>query len=527
MFNWNSLLDEDAIAAVLSEGYARFLQPIREGLIVFLEGLPVAHQQEILARQASLPLTATISQRLALLARSCPVLHKLGQVLARDQRLAPEFRQHLRQLESFPPTATEDTIRVTLTRELGPLEQRGVRLVFPAIAEASVAIVIPFVDAACVGNRRAGCASPSNGVFKMLKPGIEERLELELELLTKVGSYLDQRCLALGIPHLDYEELFAQIREKLQSEVLLNEEQRHLAQAALFYADEPNIHIPALMPYCTSRVTAMERVTGSKVTDHQLVDRLDCRRLAELVIRALLAKPFFSRDKRAMFHCDPHAGNLFLTDENRLAILDWSLVGRLSEGEQTAMVQLLQAAVTLNFQQMVSILNGLAVRKPPDQPALAKVVQARLRSLRQGQFPGFSWLIGLLDDAAYSAKLRLPADLMLLRKSLHTLEGVLAELGAQDFQIDQVLVAEFLKNFAAEWPQRWLSPPNTRDFATHLSNFDLTAMCLNYPAAIAQFWLGQSADLLETRGTTSKLNANVSLEDQARPQGANHHVADC
>ena len=79
------------------------LRPIREGLIVFLERLPTAAQEEILAQQAALPWSASISERLSLLARGCPVLHKLGQVFARDQCLAPELRHHLRGLESLAP----------------------------------------------------------------------------------------------------------------------------------------------------------------------------------------------------------------------------------------------------------------------------------------------------------------------------------------------------------------------------------------------------------------------------------------
>ncbi len=67
MFDWNTLLDEAALKSVLPGDYARFARPIREGLIVFLEGLPEAYQAEILARQAALPLSAGISQRLALL----------------------------------------------------------------------------------------------------------------------------------------------------------------------------------------------------------------------------------------------------------------------------------------------------------------------------------------------------------------------------------------------------------------------------------------------------------------------------
>ena len=224
-------------------------------------------------------------------------------------------------MESLPPTVPVETIREVLTSQLGPLPALGVCLEPPAIAEASVGVVIPFRRTDPAGQDRP------EGVFKVLKPGIDERLEFELELLGQVGSYLDERCEALQIPSLDYEEAFEQVREKLCWEIRLDEEQRHLAKAARFYADEPQVQIPELLEFCTQRVTAMERIRGSKITDHCLPDRRDRRELADLVVRALIARPIFSRASRAMFHCDPHAGNLFLTDTNRLAILDWSLVG--------------------------------------------------------------------------------------------------------------------------------------------------------------------------------------------------------
>ena len=80
----------------------------------------------------------------------------------------------------------------------------------------------------------------------------------------------------------------------------------------------------------------MERVTGGKVTEHGLVSADEKRRLADLVVEALIARPIFSKDSPALFHADPHAGNLFLTDDHRLALLDWSLVGSLGEPERVA-----------------------------------------------------------------------------------------------------------------------------------------------------------------------------------------------
>ncbi len=485
--HWEVLLDETSLAAVLPSEYARFARPICDGLGVFLGGLPEADQRVILQAQARLPLSASFSQRLGLLARSCPVLQKLGQILARDQRLAPELRGHLRELESLPPSVSLETIQQLLREELGPLEQRGVTLLPPAIAEASVAVVIPF--------RQEGC--DTQGVFKLLKPGIEDRLERELALLERVGEHLDQRCDELQIPHLDYQQSFQHVRGKLQDEVRLEMEQRHLVEAREFFVDERRVQIPVLFEHCTARVTAMERVTGGKVTDHTRSGARQKRRLAALVAQALIARPLFSTTDRALFHGDPHAGNLFLTDDGRLAILDWSLVGTLGKLEREAVTQVLLGAMMLDAEHIISELEQLADRSRLDRAALHAIVQRWIRKIRRGHLPGLGWLLGMLDEATQFARLRVGADLMLFRKSLHTLEGVVAEVGECSGQIDRALCMEFVRHFAWEWPKRWFRWPGSRDFATRLSNLDLTRTLLSGPATTARFWTGHAIDMLE------------------------------
>ena len=118
------------------------------------------------------------------------------------------------------------------------------------------------------------------GVLKILKPGIVDRMELELNLLGQVGSYFDSRCEELAIPHLDYCETFDHVRTKLGVEVQLDQEQRHLAEARALFADEPDVQIPRLLEHCTPRVTAMERIFGVKVTDHALDAAHERQRLA-------------------------------------------------------------------------------------------------------------------------------------------------------------------------------------------------------------------------------------------------------
>jgi ubiquinone biosynthesis protein len=414
------------------------------------------------------------------------VLHKLGQVLAREPRLAAELRDQLRPLESLPPTVSLKVIEEILADEFGSLDAIGITLLPPAIAEASVAVVIPY--------RNERDPAGGEGVLKILKPGIEERMQLELELLGQVGSHLDARCEELSIPHLDYRETFDQVRDKLCVEIRLDEEQQHLAEAKALYADDPDVQIPKLYEHCTPRVTAMERVFGEKVTEHALKSRGDKQRLARLIMRAVLAQPMFSRAHWSMFHSDPHAGNLLYTHDHRLAILDWSLVGHLGETERVLMGQIVLAAVSLRSETLVALLVQLDERGTVDRGELQNVVEQWLRRIRRGQFPGLTWLVGLIDDAAQTARLRVTADMMLFRKTLHTLEGVIGELGADGFRIEDAMLYEFALQFGLEWPRRWLTPPASRMFATRLSNLDIAECIWRIPLTAARYVQGELED---------------------------------
>ncbi|WP_168205055.1 AarF/UbiB family protein [Bythopirellula goksoeyrii] len=489
--NWETIIDEQALAKLLPAEYSHFALPVKESLVVFLNGLPQRLQETILSAQFALPPTSSLSQRLGLLAHSCPVLQKLGQILARDQRLAPELRFELRKLESMPPTVSLEAIESILVEELGPLETRTIELLPPAIAEASVAVVIPFRD-------KSKSTQPE-GVFKVLKPGIVERLHVELDMLAQVGTHLDHRLNELQIPQLDFYDTFDQVREKLLGELQLDKEQQHLASAASFYADQLDIRIPTVFEHCTPRVTAMERIYGEKVTDHQFKRSTEIRNLSELVARAMIARPILSPNKQALFHCDPHAGNLFITSDAKLAILDWSLVGFLGEVERAAIVQVMLAAISMRPTRMVATILELDVRRQCDRTALEACVAEWLRKMRRGQLPGLTWLVGMLDEAAQSARLSMSSDMLMFRKSLLTLSGVISEIGADSFNLDQVLFCEFLHNYIREWPSRWLSSFSSRAFPTRLSNLDLTEALLDSPLAISRHWRAMWQDVWDSR----------------------------
>ena len=493
MPNPSSLLDRNAlveglpIAQLVPEAHAAYRPLLMDGLLFFLERLPPPRLAQIFAEQLQLPRAASPARRLVTLLRQCPTLHKLGQVMARHRRLAPELRANLQWLESLEPTTPMGAITAVIQRELGAVA--GLEIASTALAEASVAVVVPVVW------RCSAASAPLAGVLKVLRPGVEEQMHEELAIWSSIGVFLEERCADYGLPVLDYRNTLDSVRRLLANEIRLDREQAHLARAAAFHADSPAVLIPGLLPFCTARLTAMERVEGRKVTDPGL-SASERRRLARTLIEAMIAKPFWSDSSAsAVFHADPHAGNLLVTRDGRLAILDWALVTSLGKAQRSAVVQAVACALT---QDEAGLSRALAALGRPSDPAtLDAVIAAGLRQVRQGMFPGMEWLMALLDRLGTAGAMQFPEELTLFRKALLTLSGVISDVSGQP-SIDEVLVMSGLMQFGREWAARPFAPFDSRAFGTHWSNADGFALWAGWPLTVSRYWAGLWRDALAT-----------------------------
>jgi hypothetical protein len=144
-------------------------------------------------------------------------------------------------------------------------------------------------------------------------------------------------------------------------------------------------------------------------------------------------------------------------------------------------------------------LNALAARVP--QPAaLDSLLATSLHDLPWGSYPGLAWLTDLLDSAITKAGVRFGSDLLLFRKVLFTLRGLLADLldsqSAAEDLMNQVLLARSVTEWAAELPQALLAPTGVRSPRTHLSTGDWLQLMIGVPAAGSRWWVKAFSQLL-------------------------------
>ena len=471
------LFESLGLGTLLPEPLATWRPLLAEGMAFFLERLPEARLGAIVAEQIALASSASAAARATAVLAHCPTLHKLGQIVARQPGLDAELRRHLQALESLPASTGVDGLHAHIHAELGA--DHGLHLADRALAEGSVAVVLPF-------SWRQGGRS-HEGVFKVLKPGIADRLGEELAILPALGDFLEGRGAELGLPAIDYRSHLAAAGRLLVQEIRLDREQANLRAAAALLADDADVFVPALLPWCTPALTAMERIDGPKLSDAALSAR-ESRRLGRALVGGLLARPFWSRSEDAPFHGDLHGGNLLLAPDGRVAVLDWSLVARLGKAERDALVEVALAALALDAPRIAAGLAGLGLRGPHAAPIGATVDHALDTLVRSGRPLGFDWLVGLLDALALQGASGFGEQLAVFRKSWLSLAGVLGDLGG-GHDTDLPLLGLGLQRFTAEWPARLLAPADSRAFSTHVSTADLLrAAADTWPAGL-RYWL--------------------------------------
>lgn len=454
-------------AALVPESFQEYVPLLEEGLACFLDHLPPDRHWEMIASQAELSPSATMEQRMVQWMLSCPTLHKLGQLLARDQRLPQELRDELQLLESLEPKTDVAILRPVIESELGSLDDLGIELAGVALAEASVAVVVPF-------------QSPDGpGVLKVLKPEIQLRLEQDLEAWDALAEFLDEHRVRLQLDHIDYRDTLQRVRELLCHEVNLTTEQNHLREAAQIYRNHSSVAIPALFPFCSSQVTAMEYLEGQHVTT---AGPIAGAQLARTIIESLVVTPVFNTSSRALFHGDPHAGNLLVTPTGRLGVIDWGLAGHLTKVQRELVTQILVGCLTLDSPKICQALDALAVRVE-DRAAMSTCVQGVLAEIARRPLGGMMCVMELLDAVVMGGHGVFEENLLLFRKLLHIVEGVVADIDPR-CSLDQILLMAGCRQFGHEALLRPLADPFSRSFGTHLSNADIAEVICSGPLAL-------------------------------------------
>lgn len=260
-----------------------------------------------------------------------PTFIKLGQLLSTRADLLPaQYLDALARLQDDIEPFSFAEIEEVVTTEL------GVRL-SKAFAEFDPK---PIAAASLGQVHRAVMRDGRLVVVKVQRPNIRDQIAKDFEALSQIAEFLDSHT-QMG-KRYEFERILNEFRKNLLRELDYRTEARNLITIAKNLRDIDLIVVPSpIEDYTTSRVLTMEYIKGQKITSLSPLAylELDGAMLAEALFRAYLQQILVD----GFFHADPHPGNVFLTDQQQIALIDLGMVGQIVPEHQDNLLQLLLA----------------------------------------------------------------------------------------------------------------------------------------------------------------------------------------
>lgn len=346
-----------------------------------------------------------------------PTYVKLGQLLSsRPDILPPGWIAELSLLQDSCEPVPVAAIRRQIELGLGrPVDEVFAWLDPVPAASASIAQV-----------HRARTHGGADVAVKVQRPGVREQFEGDLGLLQYVARLLEALVEETGIytPSDIVEEFDRAIHEELD---FANEARNALDMAAAS-RDLPFVVIPGVHPALSSAmVLTLDYVEGFKVTDLAGRDGYDPQRVARNLIEATFRQLFGG----GIFHGDPHPGNILVLPGNRIAFLDFGLVGRIGRPMQEALVTLLVAVALRDAETVARVLYRIGVPEAHTPITTLRddisAILDRYLGLKLDQIRSSTLLTDMLD-LAVRHKIKVPREYAILCKSSVTIEGLIRGL---------------------------------------------------------------------------------------------------
>jgi ubiquinone biosynthesis protein len=358
-----------------------------------------------------------------------PTYVKLGQLLSTRADLLPapyiaSLARLQDDIEPFPFAQVEEIISSEL----------GVRLskAFDWFEEKPIA-------AASLGQvHRARLRTGRVVAVKVQRPGIREQIATDMEALQEIAEFLDAHTDAGR--RFDFKGMLDEFRKSITRELDYQKEADHLRIIGENLREFERIIIPEpVADYTTGRVLTMDYVRGRKITELSPLARMemDGEELADMLFRAYLKQILVD----GVFHADPHPGNVFITEDAYIALIDLGMIGRIAPVMQEQLLKLILAISEGKGEEaaQIAINLGQPLDRFDEKNFVRDVSQlvAQHRNDTVDQIDAGRVILEMTRSSA-AHDIRPPAELSLLGKTLLNLD-IVARTLAPDFNPNEAV----------------------------------------------------------------------------------------
>jgi predicted unusual protein kinase regulating ubiquinone biosynthesis (AarF/ABC1/UbiB family) len=342
---------------------------------------------------------------------------------------------------------------------------------------------------------RAALRDGREVVVKVQRPGIREEMSKDLDVLGEIADFLDSHT-EVG-RKFEFSTFLEEFRKSLLHELDYRLEARNLLTFSDNLREFDRIVVPQpVEDYTTSRVLTMDFIHGKKVTALSPLAKIDLDGylLAEQLFQAYMQQILIE----GFFHADPHPGNVLLTDDDRVALIDLGMVARVSPRFQENLIQLLLAISEGHGDEAAEITIKMGEAKSKfDEPTFRRLVadlvlenyDAQIENLNAGR------VVLRITQIAGDTNFRLPPEFTMIAKTLLNLD-----------QVVHTLDPKFDPNFAIRnWSNTIMQRRLQKSFSA--AGFYGTALELKAFAEKLPMRVNQLMDTLSTRGIKIEVDA--------------------
>lgn len=344
-----------------------------------------------------------------------PTFIKLGQILStRPDLIGPSFLKELSRLQDNVPPFSWSAAREIILAETGQHPEELFQEIYPTpIAAASIGQV--YLAVLADGTRVA---------VKVQRPGIDKIIEVDLEILDYLSRLMEEHL--EEAVYYQPTRIVAEFARSLSLEIDYHVEAANTRRFTQMFEADPAVLAPRVFPKLSAgRIITMEYVDGIKASRVDLLRQRghDLRKIAARGARMIMEQVFV----HGFFHADPHPGNIFILPGDRICLLDFGMVGRLSTRDRGDFTDLIVNVLAGKEKQATNSLIRLTTQQGEiDREALSsdladlldRYIHLSLKEINAGR------LLEELLDLVARHRLSFKPNLFLMLKALSTVEGV-------------------------------------------------------------------------------------------------------
>jgi len=320
--------------------------------------------------------------------------------------------EELAKLQDDVPAVPFDKVKPTIEKDIGDINEKFDELETKELSGASLGIVY------------RGKINGQQVVVKVKRPGIEKMVNDEIQVLKKI--------LPIGMRFVDpnlrfsVDAMLAQFIETIHEEMDYIKESQNLKTISKNVKEYKNVIVPKVYDdYTSKNVITMEYIPGIKITDIEALDELGIDR-QKLVID--VHKVFFTMLLRhAIFHADPHPGNISVGKEGQIILYDYGMVGRIDNETRLRLIRLYLALVEKDPSRTVQAMSDLGMLMPDyNKAVIEKAVKMTVQAMhgRKPEEMEVKALMELANKTMSKFPFMLPKNLALYMRMSSIIEGI-------------------------------------------------------------------------------------------------------